>query len=190
MSTKYEIGLVLVPNFYKDSGEEISWITEGTANVKNAYLETVTIPDPEYPEDPEATIDVTVPRPVRHKITAQLNYCNNSPKGIDEKIYCKEIDWDGEKVDTVWLQFSPWDETTHKPKYTSQNQVDKLSDSEFLDYFEFPYSYKNLRKAYPTLLITANATTNDINGVPRQNIIGKYTNALCIDRIIMRCKED
>lgn len=189
MSTKYEIGIVVVPNYYKDSSQEIVYVTEGTPNLKNAYVESTTIPDP---DDPENEITIQTAYPVKHKIRAKLSYCNNPTKQSlkDDEIICKEIDWSGEKVDTLWLQFSPWDETTYKPKYTNETAVDKLDDSEFLNYFEFPYSYKNLRNSYPTLSISATAKTTDINGNPRQGIIGKYTNALCIDRIIMRCKED
>ena len=48
--------------------------------------------------------------------------------------------------------------------------------------FVFPYSYKNLIHSYPTIEITSGALAAD-----RRN---GYTNYLCIDRFILRSKED
>lgn len=47
--------------------------------------------------------------------------------------------------------------------------------------FEFPYSYKNLRYSYPTLIIQSNATASD----RRKG----YILPLCIDQIILKSKE-
>ena len=49
--------------------------------------------------------------------------------------------------------------------------------------FTFPYSYKNLRHSYPTLIIQGAPTSSEIRS-------GKYTRTLCIDRIILRSKEN
>ena len=48
--------------------------------------------------------------------------------------------------------------------------------------FEFPYSYKNLRHSFPTLSLTTKTTSKE----RREG----YSNAFCIDRIILRSKED
>jgi len=49
--------------------------------------------------------------------------------------------------------------------------------------FTFPYSYKNLRHSYPTLIIQGAPTSSDIRK-------GKYTRTLCIDRVILKSKEN
>lgn len=48
--------------------------------------------------------------------------------------------------------------------------------------FEFPYSYKNLRYSYPTLLINSNPSASD-----RRN---GYILPICIDQIILKSKEN
>ena len=47
--------------------------------------------------------------------------------------------------------------------------------------FEFPYSYKNLRFSYPTLQLTTNTSAADRRS--------GYSNAICIDRFILRSKD-
>ena len=48
--------------------------------------------------------------------------------------------------------------------------------------FEFPYSYKNIRRSYPTLILEGQTSKNDAkNG---------FIYSLCIDKIILRSKED
>jgi len=47
--------------------------------------------------------------------------------------------------------------------------------------FEFPYSYKNLIYSYPTLMLTTKTTSSE-----RKK---GYSNAYCIDRIILRSKD-
>ena len=48
--------------------------------------------------------------------------------------------------------------------------------------FEFPYSYKNLRFSYPSIQITTDHKSADLRN--------EYTNYICIDRFILRSKED
>lgn len=48
--------------------------------------------------------------------------------------------------------------------------------------FEFPYSYKNMRQCYPTLSLTTKTTSKE----RREG----YSNSFCIDRFILRSKED
>ena len=73
---------------------------------------------------------------------------------------------------------------------------DKLSDKVNVEYdgrnvdtllcikdFKFPYSYKNLRYSYPTLNIAGSPSGTDIRS-------GKYTRSVCIDRVILKSKEN
>ena len=48
--------------------------------------------------------------------------------------------------------------------------------------FVFPYSYKNLRFSYPSIQITTEHKSADLRSV--------YNNYICIDRFILRSKED
>lgn len=48
--------------------------------------------------------------------------------------------------------------------------------------FEFPYSYANITKSYPTLIIQSSTSSSDIRR--------GYVRELCIDKIILRSKED
>lgn len=132
MSGKYDIYVVMVPNFYMTSSDSIVLdVASGNAAVVNG--DTI---------------------PVKHKIRATISYCNGAANGRDATKQSETIDYDGTKVDTLLL---------------------------FKD-FEFPYTYKNMRQCYPTLQLTTNTTSTD-----RRN---GYTNAICIDRFILRSKED
>ena len=118
MSGKYDIYVVMVPNFYMSSGDSIVGDT------------------------------------VKHKIRAQISYCNGATSGKDKlSEWSTLLDYNGEKVQELLL---------------------------FED-FEFPYSYKNLRFSYPTIKISTKTTTSE-----RRN---GYSNAFCIDRIILRSKD-
>ena len=63
--------------------------------------------------------------------------------------------------------------------WDNSNKVDTLT---VLEDFEFPYSYKNMRYTYPTLIIEGNNSTS--------NAKKGYTYNLCIDKIILKSKED
>lgn len=138
MSGKYEIGLVLVPNFYITSKDTIVGDT------------------------------------VKHKFQCTLNYCIDNTSGEDQAITSAVVDYNGEKVDTLWLKFPP---LTDGFKPDTKVKDEGL----YLNYFQFPYSYKNLRHCYPTLTIATKTTSTE-----RKN---GYSNYFCIDRIIMRSKE-
>ena len=91
----------------------------------------------------------------KQSFTAQLRYNNNSTNGKDATSKKSEvIEYDGTKVDTIRV---------------------------FED-FEFPYSYKNLRYSYPTLIL----------GGATKGISTKkgFIYPLCIDRIILKSKEE
>ena len=87
--------------------------------------------------------------------TAQLRYNNNAANGKDVTSKKSPVmEYDGTKVDTVKV---------------------------FED-FEFPYSYKNLRYSYPTLIL---------NGATKATSVKKgFIYSLCIDRIILKSKEE
>ena len=100
---------------------------------------------------------------VKHKFIATLSYCNGEPTGKEATKKTSVIDWPGEKVDSVLL---------------------------FED-FEFPYSYKNMSifpsvltrpRFYPTLCLETKTNSGD-----RKN---GYSNTYCIDRIILKSKEE
>lgn len=61
---------------------------------------------------------------------------------------------------------------------TTGNRVDTVTVAED---FEFPYSYKNLRYSYPTLIIQSEASASD----RRKG----YILPICIDQIILKSKE-
>lgn len=135
MSGKYDIYVVMVPNYYMTSNTSDKIVhslgLDGSANIVNG--DTI---------------------PAKHKIRAKISYCNGHAQGRETTAQSDLIDYSGEKVDTVLL---------------------------FKD-FEFPYSYKNLRHSYPTIQITTDHKSADLrNG---------YTNYICIDRFILRSKED
>lgn len=134
MSGTYDIAIVCVPDYYKLSSDSI------ILNSSVAYIS---------PEND--TI------PFKHKIIAELSYCNNAADGKDAVLKIANNDaitYEGEKVDTIVL---------------------------FKD-FTFPYSYKNLRKCYPTLKIGTYSKSADRR-------TGGFSNNLCIDQILLIAKD-
>lgn len=81
MSGKYDIYVVMVPNFYMDSSDSI---VLNLANVNAKIVEGDTIP-------------------VRHKIRATLSYCDGLASGKDATKKSETVDYDGTKVDTLLL---------------------------------------------------------------------------------------
>lgn len=106
--------------------------------------------------------------PVKHKLQFTLTYCNNAASGREANVKSEVIDWDGQKVDTLTIRF---------PKLDGSDKGSYFSD------VEFPYSYKNLRFCYPILSITSTASKSEIDR-------SGYSHNFCIDRIILRSKED
>ncbi len=70
---------------------------------------------------------------IKNKIRATISYCNGAANGRDATLQTDQIDYNGEKVDSILL---------------------------FED-FEFPYSYKNMRQCYPTLSLTTRTSSSD-----------------------------
>ena len=62
--------------------------------------------------------------------------------------------------------------------YTNGLKVDTVTVAED---FEFPYSYRNLRYSYPTIIIQSEASASD----RRKG----YILPICIDQIILKSKE-
>lgn len=81
MSGKYDIYLVMVPNYYRTSTDSIDLSAVGTVS---QVVDGDTIP-------------------LKHKITATLYYTDGSEKGKDAKVTSPVIDYQGEKVDTLLL---------------------------------------------------------------------------------------
>ena len=86
--------------------------------------------------------------------TAQVRYNNNATNGKDVVSKKTQVfEFDGTKVDTI-----------------------KIAED-----FEFPYSYKNLRYTYPTLIL---------EGATKSAMVKQgFLYSLCIDRIILKSKE-
>lgn len=121
----YEIGLVLVPNFYRYDPNQYYDPTNGFYNPDDLPIEEY---DPDgsilkkYFRSDSIQIDFTYMR------ENGTEYTTN--KAADRFFLC----YTGEKVDTVWAHH----------QNTEENGT-----------IQFPVSYKNLRYAYPTIKITA-----------------------------------
>lgn len=131
MSGKYDVQLVLVPEWYKTIAD--------AGTVDSVYL------DQNYVDSVSALC--------KTKMKVKIRY-NKSGTG-DATSSDVKISWDTpNKVDTITV----------------------IKD------FEFPYSYKNMRYSYPTLIIQGdNSSTNAKKG---------YSWNLCIDKIILKSKVD
>lgn len=132
MSGKYDIYVVMVPDWYR----RIS----GDGKINNVYYD-------------ENYVD-SVSDKNKMSFTYQIRYCANAANGKDA-ITKKSavVNYAGNKVDTILIEKD----------------------------FEFPYSYKNLRYSYPTLVIDG--------GTTKTSAKDGYIYTLCIDRVILKSKE-
>ncbi len=89
----------------------------------------------------------------KNKFKVQLRYNNGAAS--DATNTAVEIDYDAKKVDTIKV----------------------------FENFKFPYSYKDLRFCYPTMIIQGSATSANLRN-------GGYIRELCIDQVILRGKEE
>ncbi|MCR4921450.1 MAG: hypothetical protein K5945_07065 [Bacteroidaceae bacterium] len=89
----------------------------------------------------------------KNKFKVQLRYNNGAAS--DATTTAVEIDYDAKKVDTIKV----------------------------LENFKFPYSYKDLRFCYPTMIVQGSATSANLRN-------GGYIRELCIDQVILRGKEE
>lgn len=121
----YEIGLVLVPNFYR-------FDIDNYYDPAYGYYNPDDLPIEEY--DPDGSILKQYFR--TDSIQVDFSWINLS--GKEQKTTIKAARffccYEGENVDTVWV---------HHDKATENGVIN------------FPASYKNLRYAYPTITITA-----------------------------------
>lgn len=67
-------------------------------------------------------------------------------------------------------------------KVTTTYTPAKVDTITVIENFEFPYSYANISDSYPTLIIQSSPSNSDIKK--------GYVRELCIDRIILRSKQD
>jgi len=88
----------------------------------------------------------------KNKFKVQVRY-NNGDR-TDALTKAKEVSYDARRVDTLLVA----EDVT------------------------FPYSYKNLRNSYPTLIIQGSATS--------ANLRTGYIRNLCIDRVILKPKDN
>ena len=91
----------------------------------------------------------------KNKFTAQVRYANNAKNGKDVLFPTspKAIEYDAKKVDTVTV----------------------------IENFTFPYSYKDVRNSYPTLVLVGKPSAQEVRK--------GYIREICIDRIILESKE-
>lgn len=88
----------------------------------------------------------------KNKFKVQLRYNNGAASDATTKAV--EIDYDAKKVDTIKV----------------------------FENFTFPYSYKDLRFCYPTMIVQGSASS--------ANLRNGYIRELCIDQVIMKGKEE
>ena len=136
---EYEIGIVMVPEFYRWSTDSIIAITGKRAALKN-------------------------------KLAVRIKY-NDTAEGAtkvseSDTKFRYNIEYEGLKVDTIWT-------TTEGTPMT----------------VTFPNSYRNITKSYPTMNLSSNAKTTDVNPDRKTNELPYYQHAFSIDRIILRAKE-
>lgn len=92
----------------------------------------------------------------KSSLQASITY-TNTQKGGEKTWSSKAFDYDGERVDTIWLEDSKG------------------------DVIQFPFSYRNLSKAYPYLTIESRNITQKME---REG----YQRSFSIDKIILRPK--
>ena len=133
MSGLYDIGIVMVPDWYRRISSE--------GGIDSLFYDQAYV-------DSLSSIS-------RMSFVTQISYTNNAENGRDQVTKMTSVfEYDGTKVDTLWV---------------------------YKD-FEFPYSYANITKSYPTLIIQSSTSSSDIRR--------GYVRELCIDKIILRSKED
>ena len=150
MSGKYDIQLVVVPHWYID-------LTNSDDLYKFYKLDTI------Y-NDPEDPTDITVVR------TSELNtaYIEKQASMYKYKFRTQISYNDGKKVN----QTSSWVSNT-----SDGLKVDTITVASD---FVFPYSYKNLRYSYPTLIFEGQTAKKDAqNG---------FTYDIVIDKVILKRK--
>lgn len=107
----------------------------------------------DYYLDPESPEMQYILSHNKYKFKTQITYCNGANTGKDKTTTAVTSESDGTKVDTV---------TVAKD-------------------FEFPYSYKNMRFSYPTLILEESIKSNDFNN--------GYLYDIVIDKIILKRKD-
>lgn len=162
MSGKYDVQVVLVPDWYRESNEPYpdTMYPKG-GNADESEDEEGTGEETAL-EDGENNDYKVLPEYIKkNKITCTLYYWDESLIGGSDLKYDKQksvvsevIEYSGEKVDTITV----------------------LTD------VEFPLSYQNLLRAYPVLKIESTPSNDDVryNG---------YIRELNIDRIILKAKD-
>lgn len=134
MSGKYDIYLVMVPNYYITSNDTAIVYTADATLTSGPNDMTGHVVKEKVKNDEGKDVEVIVDTiPVKHKIVATLSYNNGAATGKDATITSAVIDYDGQKVDSLLL----------------------------FENFEFPYSYKNMRQCYPTISITTKTTSSE-----------------------------
>lgn len=136
MSGKYDIYLVLVPNWYYKLGQQ-GYLTEEFYKEKIEYEEingdSVLV---RYTWDVDTAYIDSLADANKYKLKVQVRYNNNEKSDVlvpKNASGAEVIEYDAKKVDTVLV----------------------CKD------FEFPYTYKNLQNSYPSLVITQGLGNKD-----------------------------
>ncbi len=107
----------------------------------------------EYYLDPESPEMQYILSHNKYKFKWQVTYCNGASTGRDRTTSAVTVESEGVKVDTVTV----------------------------VEDFEFPYSYKNMRFTYPTIILEESINSKDFgNG---------YVYDIAIDKIILKRKD-
>ena len=160
MSGKYDIQVVLVPHWYINIADASRipdmYYKQKVDTILYNYMGEI---DTMFVNVPTSEIDEHVIDSLsainKYKLNATMYYCTKTD-GKDNTMKLtpsKGISYDGHKVDTLTL----------------------------IEDFEFPYSYKNMRYAYPTLYIEGATSKNDAKD--------GYVFDIVIDKIILKRKK-
>lgn len=155
MSGKYDVQLVLVPHWYIDIATE-SKIPDKFYKV-DTLVNEFDITDTTFVRSINENYVDSIAGKNKYKFNATMSFNSGAATGKDKTqklTSSKGATYDGLKVDTITV----------------------------IEDFEFPFSYKNLRKSYPTLYIEGAATRTD-------NTKDGYVFDLVIDKIILKRKD-
>ena len=176
LSGKYDIYVVMVPYWYTWMGipTDLPVATRVGQDYEIGRNDTITYyPEYEYPYATKAQAD-----------SAFLADAMKYAEILKDEHYVDSVAQKNKNKFKVQLRYNNGANTDATNKaveidYSAQ-RVDTIR---VVEDFEFPYSYGNVTNSYPTLIIQGSATSADMR-------TRGYIRNLCIDKIILRSKED
>ena len=170
MSGKYDVQVVVVPRWYVDIANAAE-IDEKFYKVVDTLVNELDITDTTFVRGEEIDMDyvLKLANQNKYKFKTQISYNNNSSKdktstavtSTYEGVKAIEVEKDGEMVEIM--------------------QVVGVDTITVAKDFEFPYSYKNMRFAYPTLYIEGATGKKDAEK--------GFVYDIVIDKIILKRKD-